>query len=319
MGGTQPTVTDANLVLGRLSSEHFLGGRMRLSPEAAIEALRSLGEKAELRTLHDLQRHQLAALGIIQVVNAHMARALRVISVERGYDPRDFILVSFGGAGGLHACDLARGLGIRKVLIPRGASTLSAFGMLSADVIKDYVQTVMLPGDFPYHDLEMRVTELVARGKREISDEGIPLESVSVFREVDMRYVGQSYELTVPLSPQAVEAFHRAHLAAYGHRETQAPVEIVNIRVRVEGDIPHPQLQHLSFIDPGAQDALTGYRSVILHDGPQQVPFYQGARLQTGDEIHGPAIIMLEDTTVFLESDDHAIVDQYMNYIIDVR
>jgi N-methylhydantoinase A len=166
-GGRQPTVTDANLVLGRLAPDYFLGGHMPLDLHAATQALTELAQEAGLLPqsgTDGLNPAQGAALGVIQVANAHMERALRVISVERGYDPRDFVLVSFGGAGGLHACDLARGLGIRRVLIPPGASTLSAFGMLTADVVKDYVQTVMLSGDTPYDELDRRLRSLAERG-----------------------------------------------------------------------------------------------------------------------------------------------------------
>ena len=137
--GELPTVTDANLVLGRLLPDHFLGGKMQIDPGRAYTALEKLGQSLNLTPIQ-------AALGVIEIVNAQMEKALRVISIERGYDPRDFYLFSFGGAGGLHAVELARHMGIPKVIISKFASTLSAFGMLASDVIKDYVKTVMLPG-----------------------------------------------------------------------------------------------------------------------------------------------------------------------------
>ena len=140
--GVLPTVTDANLVLGRLAADYFLGGEMSLDPERAYQAVGELGNELGLSP-------EQTALGVIQVANAHMERALRVISVERGHDPRDFALLSFGGAGGFHAADLARGLAIPTVLVPPYAATFSAFGMIMADVIKDYSRTVMLPGDTP--------------------------------------------------------------------------------------------------------------------------------------------------------------------------
>ncbi len=191
--GDFPTVTDANLVLGRLSAEHFLGGQMPLDVLRARAVMSKLAGKLGL-TLEQ------AALGVIAVSNAHMERALRLISVERGHDPRRFTLLSFGGAGGLHAADLARGLGIPSVLVPPLASTLSAFGMLAADVIKDYTLTVMLPGSTPVPDLSARLDVLAERGRREILSEGVSSDRICIECFLDMRYRGQSYELIVPFS-----------------------------------------------------------------------------------------------------------------------
>jgi N-methylhydantoinase A len=257
-GGHRPTVTDANLVLGRIAPDYFLGGHMPLDLAAATDALADLACQADLPPRPGLDLAQNAALGVIQVVNAHMERALRVISVERGYDPPDFTLVSFGGAGGLHACDLARGLGMCRVLIPPGASTLSAFGMLTAEVVKDYVQTVMLPGDTLYLELERRLEPITERGQKEVAAEGIPPGRISLYPELDMRYRGQSYELTVPFSPGFAETFHRAHQQAYGHSQSSAPVEIVNLRLRVVGAVRPPPLPQAEIGPPDPAQALDG-------------------------------------------------------------
>ncbi|MFQ5890471.1 MAG: hydantoinase/oxoprolinase family protein, partial [Gemmatimonadota bacterium] len=210
-GGTLPTITDANLVLGRLAADRFLGGEFRLDAEAARAALEKLGREAGVAARDGLDLARVAALGVIRVANAGMERALRRVSVERGHDPADFVLVSFGGAGGLHACELARALGAATVMVPRGASTLSAFGMLVAHVVRDYVQTVMLPGETPHGRLVDLVAPLAELGAREIAREGVPAEEIAVYRELDVRYVGQSYELTVPLCEGYADTFHGEH------------------------------------------------------------------------------------------------------------
>jgi N-methylhydantoinase A len=317
-GGRQPTVTDANLTLGRLAPDYFLGGQMPLDVQAAASALANLAQEANLEPPPGLSPAQAAALGVIQVVNAHMERALRVISVERGYDPGDFTLVSFGGAGGLHACDLARGLGMRRVVIPRGASTLSAFGMLAADVIKDYVLTVMLPGETPYQELERRLAPLAARGRREVTGEGIPPERISLHAELDMRYVGQSYELTLPLAPNFVADFHAAHKRVYGHSQPGAPIEVVNVRLRAVGAVPPPPLSRAISSSSAPTEALAAWRPVVLDGGLATVPFYLGERLTAGNRISGPAVIAQPDTTILLFGRDRAWVDEYSNIVVDV-
>jgi N-methylhydantoinase A len=317
-GGQQPTVTDANLILGRLAPDHFLGGRMSLDLEATADALADLAGRASLPAQPGLSLAQTAALGVVQIVNAHMERALRVISVERGYDPRDFVLVSFGGAGGLHACDLARGLGIRRVLIPPGASTLSAFGMLSADVVKDYVQTVMLPADTPYDELNGRLAPLAGRGQREVASEGVPPDRITLHRELDIRYLGQSYELTVPLTPGFVDAFHQAHHRAYGHGEPSAPLEVVNLRLRAVGAVTPPPLPRTEVGPSDPSRAPEGCRPVVIGSGLAQVPFYLGERLAAGQVVPGPAVIVQSDTTIFIGQSDRAAVDEGYNLVIEV-
>jgi N-methylhydantoinase A len=317
-GGDLPTVTDANLVLGRLAAEHFLGGRIGLDRAAAEHALADLAMRAGLVAPPGLTRAQAAALGVIQVANAHMERALRVISVERGFDPEDFALVTFGGAGGLHACDLARALGIRQVLVPAGASTLSAFGMLVAEVVKDYVQTIMLPGTTSLVDLEQAMEPLIARAREEMAADGLNLHQVALFPEADVRYVGQSYELAVPLLPDPVAAFHKAHQQAYGHSERAAPVEIVNLRLRAVGAVPRPVLPAGDLGQPEPSPALLDRRPVVLADGPDTVPFYDGAALRPGNVVPGPAVVIYPDTTVFVERRDQATVDLQSNLVVKI-
>lgn len=309
--GLIPTVTDANLVLGRLAADHFLGGTMRLDEKRAWEAVDRLGGGLGLPA-------ERCALGMVEVVNAHMERALRVISVERGHDPADFCLVAFGGAGGLHAADLARRLGIPRVLVSPYASTLSALGMLTADVVKDYVQTVMLPGDTPHRTLATQLEPLLRRGAQELVGEGIPPEGITAEPLLDLRYRGQSYELTVPFNDKTVEAFHGAHRRAYGYADAATPLEIVNLRVRAVGQVSAPVIPALP---PGGSDpspALLDRRAVMMAEGQTTVPFYQGEALRPGNQIGGPAVVVRSDTTILLGSQDRATVDRYQNLLIEV-
>lgn len=316
-GGQQPTVTDANLILGRLTADHFLGGQMALDMPAAEAALTRLAQEAALVVKPGLTLAQTAALGMIAVVNAYMERALRVISVQRGHDPRDFTLVSFGGAGGLHAADLARSLGIPRVLIPPNAATLSAFGMLAAEVVKDYAQTIMRSGDTPYPELDALMAPLVEHGQADITAEGVPAAQIMLEPLLDMRYRGQSYELTVPFSPTFAADFHAAHARAYGHSEPAMPVEVVNVRLRATGHLPRPPLTPVSS-ETRQKPTPFESRPVILADGPAKIPFYKGAALQPGHHLTGPAVIVHPDTTIFIGPGDGLRVDRYRNLIVEV-
>jgi len=300
-------VTDANVFLGRLPADLFLGGEMPLDTHRADQALQQL----------DMEPVQ-AALGIIEVVNAHMERALRAISVERGHDPRDFTLLSFGGAGGLHAADLARRLGVRRVLVPPFASTLSAFGMLAANVVKDYSQTVMLPGDAGQSALQQALDPLAARAAQDIAAEGIPEEAIIIERLLDMRYRGQSYELPVPFNDEFLDSFHAAHQLTYGYARRGAPVEIVNVRVRGTGMIAPPPLIELPSGGPDPHEAFHGLRQVTLQSGRYDVPLYRGELLKSGNKLPGPVLVVRADTTILIDTQDAAEVDNFGNLVIQV-
>jgi N-methylhydantoinase A len=220
--GTRPTVTDADLLLGRLVPDAFLGGAIALDVARARRAMaplaRQLGTSVEA-----------AAEDIVRVVNAAMERAIRCISVERGHDPRQYALVAFGGAAGMHACELAGALGMRRVLVPRHPGVLSAWGALSADLRRDYVQTVRLL-DPPAALLARRARPLAARARRELRAEGAR-GRITLTASLDVRYRGQSYELAVPLAAGYRAAFHAAHRARYGYADAERAVEVVNLRV----------------------------------------------------------------------------------------
>ena len=306
-----PTVTDANVVLGRIPPADFLGGAMPLYPELAEAAITKLGIELGLSAIE-------AALGIIEIANAHMERALRVISVERGYDPRDFTLLSFGGAGGLHATDLARRLHIPEVLISPYASTFSAFGMLAADVIKDYTQTIMLPGNTPQDDIKARFEPLMQKGANDLANEGIDAQQIHLFPALDMRYRGQSYELSIPFDDEYIAAFHRTHHLSYGYNRPQAEIEIVNLRLRAIGKVPSPDMLPQSIGDHDATNAYIDSKPALFSSGEIEIPFYRGEKLQPRNEIHGPAIVIRNDTTILINSKDHASVDPYLNLKMDI-
>ena len=291
---------------------------MSLDLPAAEAALTQLAEQAGLSARAGVTPAQSNALGVVDVVNPHMGRAPRVIPVPRGHDPREFTLISFGGAGSLHAVELARSLNIPRVLVPPGASTLSAFGMLAADVVKDYVQTLMRPGNTPYAELETLITPLTQQGQADVLAEGVPASNIVVERLLDMRYRGQSYELTLPFTPNFANEFHTAHAGAYGYSELAMPVEIVNLRLRAIGHLSRPPLSRSNVIDE-TQPMPFDYRPVVAAAGLATIPFYQGSGLQPGQQITGPAVITQPDTTVFIDCGDALRVDGYRNFVIDVQ
>jgi len=306
-----PTVTDANVVLERLPSDHFLGGKMKLDYDRAHNALKQIGGKIGLNAPQ-------TARGVIDVVNAHMERALRLVSIERGFDPRDFFLLSFGGAGGLHACDLAEQLGIPKVIVPPLASTLSAYGMLVADVIKDYSQTIMISGDAPKEQILAALHPLVEQGMRDIQNEGFSPDQIRIERALDMRYRGQSYELTVPYCDHFLEEFHRYHERAYGYARRASAVEIVNVRLRAVGLIEPPSLPDFPIRDRNPAQAYLEDRQIFTNDGMRNVPMYQGELLAPGNQMSGPAIIVRKDTTIYLSENKTTFVDRFNNLIITI-
>jgi len=284
---------------------------MRLEYDRAWEAVGKLGKPLGLNSTQ-------AALGIIEVANAHMERALRVISVERGYDPADFTLLSFGGAGGLHACELGRKLGIGRILIPTYASVLSALGMLAADVIKDYSLTVMLPGHTSLEAIDAALSPLVERGTHELGREGMSEDQMQIEMFLDLRYLGQSYELIIPYSDHFLEAFHRAHRQEYGYNRPEAPVEIVNVRIRAKGRTIPPPIPLLPEASPDPSSAYLDARPVTFLDGIRNVPFYRGERLFPGNQLIGPAVVFRSDTTVLLTEGVRGTVDRHGNLGLDI-
>ncbi len=230
--GREATVTDADLLLGRLIPDAFLGGGMRLDTDNARRAVDRLARALRLPV-------EAAAEGIVRVVNASMERAIRRVSVERGFDPRAYVLVASGGAAGMHACELAEGLSIQRILLPRHPGLLSAWGAVSAELRRDYVQTLRLI-EPEARTLARRARGLAARARRELRAEGAAAAAVRLDVRLDVRYHGQSYELSVPLTPGYRAAFHAAHRQRYGYADPERTVEVVNLRLSASAPSPAP-------------------------------------------------------------------------------
>ncbi len=340
-GGRLVTVTDANLVLNRLDPAHFLGGKMTLDRAAAEAAFAELGRHAQRPSAigyrpsaighppSATRSGQLPALawGVLQVANATMERAIRKISVERGYDPRDFTLVAFGGAGPLHACELAERLAIPRVLVPRAPGVLSALGMLLADLVKDYSLTVMRPAQAVTEaDLRELFAPLEARARAEMAADYAPQsraewEVVAVTRldySLDARYVGQSFEINVPLREEGqwglvVGDFHARHAQRYGHSRPAQPVEFVNLRLRAIAPTPKPVFEELAGGGQDASPAQVGVQDVWFETppglAPQAARLYQREKLLAGHRITGPAVIFQFDATTLIPPDWQGQVD----------
>lgn len=317
--GGQPTVTDAQLVLGRLLPDHFLGGRMRLWEERAEAALATLAGPFGGNMIQ-------AAEAVLRVANSNMERAIRVISVERGYDPRLFTLVAFGGAGPLHACDLAEALRIPRVLIPAFPGVLSAFGMVAADVTKNYSQAVMAPlttkgaGDDVAARLERIFAALTERARSEMVAEGIAPDTLQYQRGLDLRYSGQSYEITLPveqLDPDVIlPLFHRAHEERYSHSDPDRPVEVVSARLKAVAPAPPIEPPLLEAGTADASGALLGERAVWF-GGVQKAKVYDRARLRAGNEVRGPAVIVQLDATTAVPPGWGGRVDRWGNLLLE--
>ena len=303
--GEKPTVTDANLLLGRLDAEWFLGGGMKLDEARAARYFESA--KGNLQSIEQF------AEGIIRLADSHMEKALRRISVEQGHDPRDFVLVSFGGAGPLHACALARALRIPKVLVPRMPGALSAYGILASDVVRDYSRTVMMAPD--YAAIEQQLDILEELGCQEMQADGL---SGPALRSVDVRYAGQGYELGVDFSERFVAEFHRLHEKRYGYTDPQRPVEVVNARVRMIAATSHvPIERHERRCGNGAQ-AMIGTKPIYFEGRQMTGRVYDRAQLKAGDSFSGPAVVVEYTATAFIPPDCHASVDEHLNLIIEV-
>jgi N-methylhydantoinase A len=317
-GGLEPTVTDANLVLGRLDPAGFLGGHgdVTLDTEAAYAVLAALGERLGLSP-------QAAALGVVRIANATMERALRRVSVERGYDPRRFTLLPFGGAGPLHACSLAEALDMRRILIPPFPGVLSAYGMLVADVVHDASRSLLYAAAELADDpasLAAAYDELAVRVRSVLAQEGVTAPSLTA--SLDLRYRGQSYELTVPLAlppipaavraavRAAVDAFHAAHAQRYGYAMPAAAVECVTLRVVGRAPGAAPPLPAIPMGETGASAAQVGTAAVWFTDGgATPTPVYERSRLGPGHRFAGPALVRQYDATTVVHPGWDARVD----------
>ena len=317
-GGIQPTVTDANLLLGRLDAGLFLGGEFDLDLGAAA---RGFAEFLRLhrRAVGSKTAPQLAA-DIVAVSNATMEKALRVISVERGHDPRDFALVCFGGGGGLHAADLARALRLPKVVVPRNPGAFSALGILLSDIVRDSVRSVFLPvpsdGGLAglWLALEKRFAGMERAARTELQREGFPSQSARAERRLDLRYAGQSYELSVPFKRDFGRLFDRQHMRAYGYSHAGRRIEIVNLRLRLVIRTPKPRL-HAHRMRVAAPVKMKS--KPVWFDGRFcATPVYDRERLAAGARLRGPAVIVEYSSTTVVPPDFRCEVDKYLNLVL---
>jgi N-methylhydantoinase A len=310
--GEKPTVTDANLILGRISETGLLGGAFKL-------------DRARARHFMDRQRGPMPsaealAQGIVDVANAVMEKAIRVISVERGHDPRDYTLFAFGGAGALHACELAAAMEIPRVLVPCFPGALSALGILRADVTKDLSRTVRLTAR-SYGDVALSLRRefagLDAHGRKQMIAEGFSSGAVQVQRSLDVRYVGQSYELNVPFARDFIPAFHEAHEKRYGYCDPARRCEVVNIRMRLIGRTPKFKLPRLDSARANPQAAVIAKSPVQFAGRRRPTPVYDRARLRAGNRLSGPAVVTEYSATTFVPPRWSGRVDRIGNLILE--
>jgi N-methylhydantoinase A len=321
-GGTEPTVTDANLVLGRLDPDNFLGGAMHLDPDAARRAVEGLARRLGL----DLEE---AAEGILTIVNANMANAISSRTVQKGLDPRGFALVAFGGAGPLHGAEVARLLGIPEIIVPAYPGITSAVGLLTTDLKYDAVRTEFQAGDAI--DLDRLNRDLAAMQDelaRQLAADGVAAADAAFERSGDLRYVGQGYELRVPfpdgaLDPAALghvlHRFGELHRVEYGHVFEASPIEIVNIRVSGIGHMPKIAPSRPRGGGSLAEALVKTARCAFRRDGrldSMMTPFYRRGLLLLGQKIAGPAIVLQTDSTTVVPPDATFIADESGNLIL---
>ena len=300
--GVLPTVTDANIVLGRMDPGWFLGGEMRIYPERSFEALRSLAPDHPTEDI---------AESVIRISNSNMEKALRVISVGRGYDPREFSLVSFGGAGGLHACDLARSLGIREVVFPRNPGALSAYGMLLADSFKDYGVTFFSSADDDHlEETDRKFADLEKFAYTDLGRDDLGFE-----RQVDARYRRQSHELTIPYSESMARDFHREHERVYGYMKESSVVEIVTLRLRAY--IPGRKIKVLPAPSGGPEPRFSS-KEVIFEGRKIRVGCCEREKLRPGFRFAGPCVLYERTATAFIPPDTECEVDDYGSVVVNV-
>lgn len=322
-GGDQPTVTDANVALGRLSPDRFLGGEMALDVAAAEAAIADkVGIPLGLGTVE-------AAQGVLRIGVTAMSHAVKAVTTERGLDAGDFAMVAYGGAGPLHACNIAREMGIRKLIIPRSPGHFSAFGMLFSDLRYDYVRSRFTRlADADFADLETVYAELEAEGIAEVEKVSVAPQRVVISRGADMRYVGQEHSVTVDLSADLFanedraaikERFDAVHDVRYGTCAPNERSEIVSLRVTVTGMLEKPTLEKIdtgNAAPPAAAD--TGVRAVHFGENAHDTATWDRTALLAGNQINGPALIEEHASTTVLHPGDSAEVDPFGNLVISV-
>jgi N-methylhydantoinase A len=307
--GEQPAVTDADLVAGRLLAENFLGGRMRLYPDRAAAAIERLA-----RTMKT--ERAIAAYGVIRVVNANMERAIRVITVERGFDPRDFALLAFGGAGPMHACELALELGIRRITLPKNPGLLCAWGALGAPLGREYSLTVRETNP-ELRRLQTRARPMIARARDELVGDGASAGAIRNELWADMRYRGQSYELEVKLGPAFIDDFHAAHRRIFGHSAAQAETEVVNLRLRASA--PGPSIAPSRLPRRSSKPVPFERPRVLVGKSYRSIPAFHRDAIGAGMRLHGPLLVTELSATAYVAPEFSLRCDDYGNLHLATR
>ena len=320
-GGTDPTITDANLVLGRLNPEFFLGGEMGLDLDDAREGIRSrCAQRLSMEVVE-------CANGIVEIANAEMTNALRITTVRRGYDPRDLVMVAFGGAGPLHANRLCAEMQIPLLIVPPSPGTASALGLLVTDLKHEFSQTRIMPKDRTDFDQINRIfAAMEDQGRAGLKRERLAEKDISFQRQIEMRYAGQSYELPIECPggevtsaelEDVVERFHVEHDRAYGHGYPDQPIELVNFRLTALGAIQKPRFREISSSN-GAPAAAVAERPVYFGSQGDFVPtaIYDRTQLKAGHRIEGPAIVEEIDSTTLVQPGFQLEVDRFGNLLI---
>ena len=321
-GGTLPTVSDANLVLGRLNPHYFLGGRLPLHPDAARKAI-----KEHVADRMGLSIEE-AALSIVEIANANMAKGISGISVQKGYDLREFTLIPFGGAAPNHAVDIAAELGIERIVIPPMCGGFSALGLVVADIQHDYVRTIARKQQDPSPEqLFECFRDLEQEGVRQLKAENVKDSDIQIEWSADLRYEGQSWELNTPVERTSVlgkrevekilSDFHSLHNRVYSYGEPSQTVEFINVRVKAVGRNPSLTLPRETEGPTSLSEALKERRRVHFKgEGPVEIPIYERDRLGCGTGISGPCLIEEEISTILIPSGCAGLIDQFRNTVI---
>ncbi|MEV4605085.1 hydantoinase/oxoprolinase family protein [Neorhizobium sp. LMR1-1-1.1] len=324
LGNPEPTVTDANVLLQTQNPKYLLNGRMKIDQELSRAAIQTLADKLGMGVLE-------TANGILDIVAANMAKAIRVISVQRGHDPREYTMVAFGGAGPVHAARLAKELGMKRILIPRTPGVLCALGLLMTDLRTDFSSTQLTRLDEASADgIGEIYAALEAKAYAWFESEGIAPLAQQIARTVDVRYAGQNYEISVPVPAGPVtaatfaaieEAFLNAHRQLYGFIAEGEPVQMVTFRLAASGLVEKAQFQPAEIEGPDSSAAITGSREVWMMEagGFVTATLYDRARLKAGNVVQGPAIIDQMDTTTVVLMDTTATVDAYLNLMLEAK
>ena len=315
--GTQPTVTDANLILGRLRADRFLGGEFKLDLERTrrltTEWLKKQGSRLTLEHF---------AAGVLQVVNANMERALRVVSIERGYDPREFALVAFGGAGGLHACELAEALSIPTVILPAHPGALSALGILTSDAVKDFSRTLLwnLADKRSHAELENEFQKLERAAQEEFKAERWA-GTLHFERSLDLRYRGQGYELNIPAAGTAAARFHQEHQRRYGYHHPGKAIELVTVRLR--GRVKARRSEFAAAARTATRSSKRAkpveHATVVFQGIGVKTPVYERSDLAAGQIFKGPAVITEYSATTVVPPGKKFRVDRASNLLIAIK